>query len=556
MNRAVIISYASSTATGTAHNFALPASPPVSVSSSSGRPQLYYSGFPADEFDWNGSAHDSRGDLYSVTITQLPASPNVWPRSSSDFTITARSDYPWGSDVAFYTRSDGATVLKILNGWQGKLTVNFAGLTSGGYHGKAGYIVSVSPDSYYGLSGGVDPSLKFWARASGGGATDITPPGYMGITSLYGIGDPAAPQHPNEFKQGDGHYQAYGSVSAIPDPYPIFGIDLTSFSATAQTNLAVFVDEEYPGDYLSSGYPRQYTTRANPYALLIEWHPATVTTPPANVILSADVHEHLHLVAMCWIDSAGGLRQAINPTPDSSGSWQAPVTLESAHITNVGAAFLENNRLALGYDLSGALKIQTSDRLGFGAAGDWQPVTSPSGTPGWLSVGRAQNQSYAFGLTPDYMIIFVQSQDDTGKRWSRVTVAGGNGCGGAWLQDGYGCLYSNTGNAIYWITTDTPGGWGGTPVNTTLTGQVAGMTRLQNGTLVGLAWDATSKKCRALRSYDRGATWAKDTADIAAILALNSPPVVVGNQGKVYVCWQVGNAPASVVSVDCGLTWA
>ena len=539
------------------HEVTLPACPPASQNGN-----LWYSPSEggsepvgAQHITWAGQVSDGTSFTpWTALVPQYFPPADVW-----DFvTLTERSDYPWGGDVSLDT-SSRPYVLTINNGWTGKFNIATNGLVSGGYGGtgstpgKAAYLVSFAEygDGFDAAEAASVAQIKFWTSTTIGGAETVPPHYHNNNTQVNGPG----PNYANVFKQGECDFHAYSGAGAMPNPYPHFGLDFTGVTGTESFEIQIQTNQEYPGDYLASGHPRQLTDPIS--QTVVKWYPNI--TPPVGmgVMLSADVHENLHAISMLWVDSSHGLRQAVNPEPDDKTKWQTPIVLETANCSNIGIAYLTNHRLAAAYTLSGAVKILTTDQLGFGAASDWSAIVSPVASPtGWISSGRAQGVSYTLGLSDSGGVSLVQSQDDTGKKWSGVGVASAvSGAGGAFLYDGYGCLYSDASNNIYWTTTDTPLAWGGGGTSVGLSGQIAGLVRLENGILVALSWDSTTTKTRALRSYDRGLTWVKDTSDIASIPALALPPTVVTNQGKAYACWQISNVPASVCSVDGGATW-
>jgi len=294
--------------------------------------------------------------------------------------------------------------------------------------------------------------------------------------------------------------------------------------------------------------------------------------------LNVDSHDPTGQIAVAWINDSGALKVAINPEPEScieladgGAGWTNVVTLESANASDVGLVFLPDSRLYVCYDLSGSKKYRTTDRLGHGAAGNWSAAATPSPALSRHSdQGRAQAQAFRFratGGTPnawqgsgDIKISFCRQ--NTGAEWtSEVTVVSGSRglfCGGSWIGQGYGVLYTKESDGlVYWITADNPDSWSGSGTQiAAITYMPVSLARHSAGPLVALCWDATSsKKTRAAISNDRGTTWT-ETADIDAIPPLTQPPMIVCIFGVFYAVWVANDQPMCAYSVDGGATWA
>lgn len=277
-------------------------------------------------------------------------------------------------------------------------------------------------------------------------------------------------------------------------------------------------------------------------------------------------------ISVVWADSSNRLKVSHHRHPvssealaDSAQGWDAAITLESANASDVGLVYLQNNRVYLCYDLSGAKKYRTNDLIGYAASSaDW----SASGTPNpalsrHSCSGRAFSTAWRFRATGNSGagdIKFSWCGDRTGADWNaEVTAVAGTArgpyCGGAYLGNKMGCLYTNDAdNKIYWIESTNRDTWG-TPTDTTMTGTVASLLRDQKGVLVGLIWDSAGKKCRACRSRDRGATWEKDTSDISVLPSLDVPPVLVYVKHYIFAVYVVGDQPMFAYSIDSGVTW-
>lgn len=277
-------------------------------------------------------------------------------------------------------------------------------------------------------------------------------------------------------------------------------------------------------------------------------------------------------IAVAWTDG-GKLytsvhRGAQKQIGDGGTDWETPEQIEAANASDCGIAYLPNGVLTLCYDLSGAAKFRTNKA--FGSSGFWSAAGTPSPAVSRQSaVGRGQGQAFRFralgAAGASGSVEFSQCRDNRGVAWtSPVTaVAGARGpfCGGVWLGNGYGLLYTehSTGKVRWLLATD-PTSWPAGPgADTGMSGQVVGLTLTAPGVLIGLLWDwdgaAGNKRFRACRSRDRGATWEKDSSDIGALPALDTPPAVVSLEQMAYAVYVVNNTPQFAASKDSGVSW-
>lgn len=274
-------------------------------------------------------------------------------------------------------------------------------------------------------------------------------------------------------------------------------------------------------------------------------------------------------IAFAWVSGggvAGPLKYSVCRNAvlgNSSASWEPTETIEPGTCSALGIAYLPNGRLYLSYTLSGSPLFRTNDSLG--QTGQWSTTSMPDPpVTNHSSVGRGQQQSFRFRALTDSApgdIEFSQCRDATGTKWTTpVTaisaVALGPWCGGVYVGEGYGCIYTKqVNNHIYYADTADPENWVGVGDDTGKIGRVVGATRVSQGVIIGVVWDSTSKKTRCLRSRDLGNTWEIDGSNITGIPDLDTPPCIVSIQSLAFLLWQVSDAPAFLISSDGGSTW-
>lgn len=149
-------------------------------------------------------------------------------------------------------------------------------------------------------------------------------------------------------------------------------------------------------------------------------------------------------------------------------------------------------------------------------------------------------------------------RDNRGARWTEEYEVGQkadiDSCGGCWLGNGFGCLYSQQGN-LFWVRSDNPHDWSGaTPQPVTVTtGHVYGMAQNRFGVLCAVV------NSSVILSRDRGATWSAPI--IAPISDPSAKPVtiVTASDDQAFVIVQPngdGTNPTHWVSYDGGATWS
>lgn len=295
--------------------------------------------------------------------------------------------------------------------------------------------------------------------------------------------------------------------------------------------------------------------------------------PSVAVISPRQADVYAGLLAVAWVTGDGKLYTSVHRGPQkvigqSGGGWEEPQQVEAANASDCGIAYLPNGVLYLCYDLSGAKKYRTNAALG--SSGFWSAAGTPSPAVSRHSaVGRGQGQAFRFralgAVGASGSVDFSQCRDNRGAAWTSpvtaVTGARGPFCGGVWLGNGYGLLYTehSTGKAR-WLKATDPANWPAGPgADTGMVGQMVGLTLTSAGVLIGLLWDwdgtTGNKRFRACRSRDRGATWEKDSADIPALPALDTPPAVVSLEQTAYAVYVVNNTPQFAASIDSGVSW-
>jgi hypothetical protein len=293
--------------------------------------------------------------------------------------------------------------------------------------------------------------------------------------------------------------------------------------------------------------------------------PLTGTPTPASG-MAADANNGA--IAAIWA-SASSVKVARHLSPSlnigaGSTGWEATQTLSSTVVDRVSLVYLANSSLLAQYNNS----QQISDSAG--AAGTWATATSSTANYQGGSVGRALGLSYRFSILGSYhgsvidgsgAIAFARDLSSIGSinpNISLGTAGMGQRVGGAWVGDKWVALYTGytSFEANRWQTSTNGVTWTSATVVSSVVDRVASLV-LTNGSrvLVGLTWNTTSKKCKAIRSYDKGTTWEQDTVDISAIPAMDTPPMLVTTQEGTYAVWVVTDTPNFVFSNDAGLTW-
>jgi hypothetical protein len=298
-------------------------------------------------------------------------------------------------------------------------------------------------------------------------------------------------------------------------------------------------------------------------------HLPDCSTDNVGTKINADAYPPSGSLAVAWIGTDGALRGAVHNAPHAfigqgGVGWEPTAVIEAANASDVGLVFQPNGCLYVTYDLSGVKKYRTNLKLGTGVAADWSASATPSPAVSRHSAsGRGQALAFRFralGNLGAGNVEFSYCGDQQGALWSApvtaATGAYGPQTGGVWLNTGYGLLYTRSSDShIFWIVATDPATWGLPGTDTGMTGIVVGLVEHASGALVGLKWDSGTKKCRAVRSRDRGATWEADAADIAAIPALSVPPAVAVLAHYAFAVWVTGDIPNFAASVDAGSTW-
>lgn len=295
------------------------------------------------------------------------------------------------------------------------------------------------------------------------------------------------------------------------------------------------------------------------YATVVVLADCSSTATPSR----ADVFEGTRTLGVAWVNAAGKLLTAVHRAPlanigDSATGWEANQTIEAVNAASPGYQFLHTGRAYLDYQLSSANRYRTNDMQGAGPATNWSAAAAQS-VVGAAAAGRSPLGDWRFVLSGTTWQ-FLLCNDNRGAGWSLVTAASGatgSGCGGAWLGTGFGLLFNRAsdGHAVF-RKTQKPDDWSGaTSIDTGSSLTVAGLVMTPTGTLLGLLWNPSTKRSRAIRSRDRGATW--ELGIISEIIpALDTPPALTHLDFAAIACWQTGDQPLFAVSVNEGDSWS
>ena len=428
------------------------------------------------------------------------------------------------------------------------------------------------------------PKLKFFGTCSNGGAFDMD-----GITldvvgryatesvTLDSAGETyltqVDPQTIQEFTNVVG-LPACGSLRTFP-----------SYSAPSGTNRGDLYPR-YPSPAVDAPFGLTHLAWYVPPACGVQtWvEPLLFCASCSGTITglkcAVDIDDDNGTIVVAWVGASNKLYSMVNPRPidcvdkqDGKVGWTEKCEIESANADDIGLCFLPGKRLYLTYDLSGAKKYRTHNKLGRGTASDWSASATPSPAVSRISQnGRANPQAFRFralGGTPNAYsgagdIEFSLCKENTGAEWTTAVTAvtGGRGlyCGGCFMESRYGLLYrKDSDGKAYWKTTDNPDSWGGgtgTDVSATITWYPVSLEMTLSGTLVALLWDAGSTNTfRAARSRDGGVTWEQDSASIDAIPPLTVPAQLCLYDEYIFAVWVANDSPCLAYSVDGGVTW-
>lgn len=281
------------------------------------------------------------------------------------------------------------------------------------------------------------------------------------------------------------------------------------------------------------------------------------------------------ILALAWV-TGGALYTACHRSPsryigNSTQGWEAAQTVESANADDIGMVFLPNESLYLTYLLSGPAVYR--ENKSFGAYGAWAPTHTPNPAVARHSAsGRGQEQAFrlrALGsASVNGALEFSQCRDNRGALWTDprtvTSYAQGPYCGGIWLQNGYGALFSLAADVIgvgaagelMWTESADGGETWSAPASTGFFGQCSSIVRTAQGIFVACVWGVEgSQNTGFLQSRNNGRGWHNDFVYGTAVPPLEKPPVLAAIEDTVYCLWVTGDQPQYVASSDGGVSW-
>ncbi len=253
-----------------------------------------------------------------------------------------------------------------------------------------------------------------------------------------------------------------------------------------------------------------------------------------------------------------------------------------AEIFTCGLIACKNDNLLLCYNINGFYAGETFRfSTSMGVLNEWRDGSGvdgfgPIGQTGGATVsligscfsatGLGQEQTWiavlnTFGAANDLQ--FLQDRGNGGLTWpvNVIPVPHTDAhppqstlCGGAWLNNQYGLLYSEfSTNKVFYLSTTNPAVWPvGTQIDTMFTGRVCGMKAHPSGVLVGLLQDVGTLAVSVIISNDTGATWRQVT--IEALFPV--PFCLLTCIGHVlYIVYLIGDVPRFVASENAGDDW-
>lgn len=292
-------------------------------------------------------------------------------------------------------------------------------------------------------------------------------------------------------------------------------------------------------------------------------------TSANHTMLSAATFDGALNVA--WISGGwpGKLKHAVHLGPSkqigsSTTGWESTQEIVSTSTAYAcGLVYLPNGRLYMNYNESQKFHQKVNDQRGTGVAGDWSGETQADAEH--ISSGEiGQEQSWRFLAGANNSagdITFSQCRDGQGLAWTApvnavASIGRGPICGGAWLGNAYGLLYTrNSDGKIFYLSSGDPTTWPGGPgTDTGFTGNTCGMVRHPSGRLVAVKQASAGGAASAFYSDDSGATWTAASGSLG--ISPTPPPVIVCIGHVVYVVYIASDAPNFVASEDSGDTWA
>jgi hypothetical protein len=272
---------------------------------------------------------------------------------------------------------------------------------------------------------------------------------------------------------------------------------------------------------------------------------------------------------VAWVSASwpGPLKTRTHAAPlaylgNSANGWLPKLTIEAGnHAYACGLAYLPNARLYLNYNLEGENKARVNDTMDTGVLADWSDPASADADH-ISAAGRGQMQTWrllAGAQSSAGGIAFSQCADNRGDNWSAPVAAigataQGPTCGGCWLGNQYGLLYTVfTGGKVRFLLAPNPVSWPAGPgIDTTFTGAVCGLAQHPSGRLVGLVQNLGTGAVRAIWSNDKGAVWQQSAA---LGITPTIPPQIVCIGDVFLAVYMSGDDPRFLASLDGGETW-
>lgn len=388
----------------------------------------------------------------------------------------------------------------------------------------------------------------------------LSPPG----TDFDGLSIP----HSNP----DKYYRVGFAPTAIFDPFGNFLYFLQgpySYDIGFYTDFSKLVYDNQGGSFSVTLTTEQYPGNG-PCRLYCAYIKIIVSSlNPKSVPLQAETFKGI--LNVLWVSGGppGKLKFATHLAPakhigNSTVGWEATQEIEStASCTACGMVYLPNGRLYICYRGESVFS-RINDMRGAGDVSGWsarheadRDHISAGGT------GQLQAWRFVAGAADSADdILFSQCRDVRGEGWTSVTetitavsaIARGPLCGGCWLGNRYGLLYTrNSDGEIFFKTAADPSDWSGSPLDTGFAGNVCGLAQHPSGRLVGLMQAGSGGAVKALISDDRGMTWAQSSA---LSITPTPPPVIVCDEGGIlFAVYIESDAPKFCASVDGGSTW-
>lgn len=346
------------------------------------------------------------------------------------------------------------------------------------------------------------------------------------------------------------------------NPLRINSVTVNTAGSTQITNQTIGAYKIYPAIDTEAAHAVGLASLRNTFQRPLLWCEVPDSVTPGDGMIfppNADVYNGI--LCLTWIDSSGGLWVAVHLSPlknvgQGANGWETPQQLYASGEAASAVMFLPTGRLVLIH----STKTEYSDRFGLG---DWHDEASSyfgaTDVTHLHSAGRGEQQSFIFSDAGGGGGFIYKCQDREGKTfipWQSTVQAGVRYC--VSLRNG-NYLAVGTSLATLVVVFFGLGTDGSVPAITD--GTVVGLVYTDAGVLVALFWDnvagGATNQFWAIRSYDKGFTWEKDTDLIPTdqIPALTVAPALVGLGGRALCVWTTDDKPQFAVSEDSGRSW-